>query len=450
MRALKHLLLLLLVAVLTAGPLLYLSLGRTVVAGYAAKALCSGLWVSRLPASWLQQQAIAPALEPLSDWIDYHIDESAHRVRAEVLGYQQQAQYTAGRGCTLMVADNGTKALAQQPAATLLTPTPLVPLWRHEPQPTPDWLQNLLDDAFAEHGDGKRHTLAVAIAYQGQLLAEHYRTPVTATTPLLGWSINKSLLTSWVGVQVKRGELHPDMPAHHVFAQLSPELTLRHLLQMTSGLDFREWYQPGDDVTNMLYHQADMAAFVASRPQPHRPGFHWSYSSGDSNLAMVMLQQSLRQPLDSWLQRQIWQPLGIDGAVMERDSHGTLVASSYGYMTARQWLRVGQWWLDGWHDRASNLPPNWMRQATTPVASNPDQHYGMGFWLNGIQADGNRRFNELPAEAFWARGHDGQYLLILPEQELVIARFGLTPGDNDGLEALAAGLIRQLEAETLP
>ncbi len=443
MRSIKRFLLLLFVLVLLGGPLLYLSLGRTVVAGYAAKTLCSGLWVQQLPADWLQQQAIAPALQPLSDWVDYHIDPAAHQVSATVLGYERQAQFRSGRGCTLMT---GPLVHSNEPQS--LEPRSQVPLWRHEPQPTPAWLTQLLNQAFAEPADERRQTMAIAIAYQGNLLVERYRTPLSATTPLLGWSMNKSLLSSWVGVQVERGELHPDTPANTLFAQLPPELTLRHLLQMSSGLEFSEWYQPGDDVTNMLYHQPDMAAFVASQPQLHRPGFHWAYSSGDSNLAMALLQQSLRLPLDAWLQSQVWRPLGITGAVMERDPSGTVVASSYGYMTARQWLKVGQWWLDGWHGRANNLPSNWMKMATTAVTHNPDQHYGMGFWLNGIQADGNRRFNQLPPEVFWARGHDGQYVMVLPEHELVIARFGFSPGRNDGLEELAAGLIQRLE--TLP
>ncbi|WP_157729990.1 serine hydrolase domain-containing protein [Bacterioplanes sanyensis] len=444
MRVLKHLLLFVLALAMVAAPLIYLSLGRTVVAGYAAKTLCSGLWVSGLPQDWLQQQAIAPALEPLSAWIDYQVDESARQVRASVLGYQRQARFIQGRGCTLLTGDSAS--LAIEP--TVLVGKAQRPLWRHEPHPTPAWLDALLDQAFAEPDDERRQTLAIAIAHQGNLLVERYRAPVQPTTPLLGWSMNKSLLASWVGVQAHRGEIHPDTPANTRFAQLPPELTLRQLLQMTSGLEFREWYQPGDDVTNMLYHQGDMAAFVASRPLRHRSGYHWAYSSGDSNLAMAILQQSMREPLDAWLQRHVWQPLGIVGAVMERDVSGTLVASSYGYMTARQWLRVGQWWLDGWHQRASNLPDHWMQQATTASASNPDQHYGMGFWLNGIKADGNRRFNQLPAEVFWARGHDGQYVMVLPQHELVIARFGLTPGKNDGLEALAAGLIQHLEEKT--
>ena len=160
-------------------------------------------------------------------------------------------------------------------------------------------------------------------------------------------------------------------------------LRLDHLLHMESGLEFEETYWPGDDVTRMLYSGVPMWQVPAGQQQAYPPGTHFSYSSGDTNLAAYLWQTSLGD-LDyaTWLQRNFYRPLGIRRAVSEPDAAGVQVGSSYTYMTAREWARVGQLWLDAWHGRSELLSQAWQRAATEPRASAAQGEYGRGFWLN--------------------------------------------------------------------
>ncbi len=111
-------------------------------------------------------------------------------------------------------------------------------------------------------------------------------------------------------------------------------------------------------------------------------------------------------------------------------------------MTARDWLRVGQFWLDAWHDRIAVLPPGWQRESTRARPSDEQGRYGRGFWLN----TGGVAFPGLPGELFYASGNAGQAVVVFPEQELVVVRLGLTgTGVDDGLHRL---LLDIWQAET--
>ena len=451
----------------------YLLYARPVVTGYAAKHMCSGLWVGQLPEQWLRDKAIAPALQPASSWLGYDIDYQAHRVSVSFLGYQQVAQWRGHKlteiqgekhsdsinlnlGCVLLdqygseVVPNGkteVRASLTADAEDAMTPVDTDSTSDAAAEQTSaisashqDQLAQLIDEAFRESGNSPRNTLALVVSHKGNVIAERYAEPVQADTSMLGWSMSKSLLPTWIAIQEHQEQREINPKINDNWAWLSSHMTLEHLLRMESGLDFSEWYQPGDDVTSMLYLQGNMASFVASKPWGN-PGTRWAYSSGDSNLASFEWKRQLPSDWRRWLVRNVWQPLGITSAVVETDQSDTPVMSSYTHMTPADWQKVGQLWLDGWHNRSPLLPADWMKQATRPSDVHQLGLYGEGFWLNRGSDSRPPKWPETPRSVFWARGHDGQYVLVAPEQELVVVRFGLTPGDNDGLDTLVAGLI---------
>ena len=155
-----------------------------------------------------------------------------------------------------------------------------------------------------------------------------------------GWSMSKSLLASWVARAQALKVLDPQQQVDQLWPTVDRRLRLQHLLRMQSGLDFSEEYQPGDQVTDMLYRSADMAAMVAERPQAEPPGTRWHYSSGDTVLAASIWADAVGDYRDAWLARHWWNPLGISDVTVENDSVGTPVASSYVFMSARSWLRA--------------------------------------------------------------------------------------------------------------
>lgn len=422
----------------------FLSMAATVAVGHAAKQACSGLFISQFPSGFATENYLYPGLAPMGpllNWLELDIDREDRAVTAQLPGFSARAVYRGATGCTI-------GAPVQQIAATLpeLVDAPALPV--------PDAaLAAVIDRAFAEPAGGGRNTLAVLVRHRGEVIAERYRAPAGAATPLQGWSMNKSLMATWVGIRIAQGGLSLEqrvapIVAHRepeLAAQLAPELDLGHLLHMESGLDFEETYFPGDQATDMLYGSRPMWQVAPSRGHAYVPGQHFRYSSGDTNLASFIWQHSLAgEPYQHWIERYFARPLGIRSLVAEPDSSGVQVGSSYTYMTARDWSRVGQLWLDAWHGRSQLLSQAWLRAAVTPRRAAETRSYGRGFWLNS----GVRAFEGLPPTLFYASGHSGQSVVVMPEQELIVVRLGLTLDDADsGLQELLQGVLQWVAAQ---
>ena len=285
-------------------------------------------------------------------------------------------------------------------------------------------------------------TDALLIIRDGRIIHERYTAPTRADTPHLSWSVSKSVLASVMGVAFGEGRFKLDDPAARYYPPLRqhPELRLRDLLHWASGLAWQEDYEYAplkSSVVAMLYTRgrADMAAYTAAMPAASAPGRRFVYSSGDSNL----LAATLRGMLDAgqyhdYAWQALFTPLGIDSAVWERDEAGTLVGSSYLYLSARDLARIGLLMQRGgrWGERQL-LPADWVafnrslfaQAEPIPGEANPGGHW----WLNQPLPGQPLPWPDAPADSFAALGHWGQALYVLPAQKLVIVRYA---DDRDG------------------
>jgi CubicO group peptidase (beta-lactamase class C family) len=313
--------------------------------------------------------------------------------------------------------------------------------WPVGPLPDGVGLDSLIEAAFDPEGP-LHQTYAVVVVCQGRLVLERYEgllpqwdkpgKPVTRDTPLLSWSMAKSMLHAVVGVLVAEGRLVLDEPAP-VAGWRAPgdprqAITLQHLLEMRDGLDFKEDYEDAatSDVMQMLFGggQADMAAFAADRRLAARPGSRFNYSSGTSNLISGIVAREVGSggPYRRFLADRLFGPLGMATATARFDDAGTWVASSYAYATARDFARFGLLYLrDGiWEDRRL-LPEGWVDHGRRPRSVDPENGdlYGSHWWT-GDEPDG----------AFWAAGHEGQFIDVSPARDLVLVRMGRTGGEH--------------------
>jgi len=442
--------------------LLYLSNVLTAASGFAAKNICSGYFLSGMPGQMTLEQVLVPASPFLAN-VSFEIDREKRAVDAQVFGFsRRRAEFNPGTGCTLL--REGRESMDQLlEVAETNKPDPALP-WPIglAPAPANDSLAPVLAAAFAEPDPHyARNTKAIVVIHKGQLVAEKYATGIEAETPLPGWSMTKSVINLLIGVLVREGKLSvmqaAPVPAwQEDVGDPRSAITIDELLRMSSGLEFDEAYSIYGDVTRMLSVEPDAAGFAASKPLIAEPGAVWSYSSGTSNILAGIIRQTVGGYLQEYYdftQQGLFLPLGIHTATMETDNNGTFIGSSYMYASARDWARLGQLCLqDGvWQGRRV-LPEGWIGYSTTPTPNNPLRNYGAHFWLNAVPEDSRqqRTWPTLPADAYSMNGFQGQRVIVVPSQELVVVRLGFSSGPDHGIEPLVTGLIRVLSAGQSP
>ncbi len=413
-----------------------------VATGFAAKTVCSGVFVSGRAPEAVVAEDIAAYRNPALALVRVAVDRERGVATARLFGLaERQAVHREGLGCTLAI---GASVDALQAAAPKLPPVARAPWLEREP-PDPG-IEGALDQAFAEPESAPtRRTRAIVILQRGRVVAERYAPGFGPDMPLPGWSMTKSVAGALAGVLVGRGAWQLDAPAPvpEWRAPGDPRgaITLDQLLRMSSGLAFGEQYaNPLSDVNVMLWASGDTGAFAAAKPLVHPPGTNWHYASGTTNILARAMRDLLGAEYAAFPRRALFAPVGMASAVLEPDASGTFVGSSFMYATARDWARLGLLFLgDGVWNGERILPPGWARAAAVPAV--PGSRYGAHWWLRLKRPDGAAPLT-LPGDVFHAGGHAGQYVTVVPSRALVIVRLGHSVGEGAwDQEAFVARII---------
>jgi len=299
-------------------------------------------------------------------------------------------------------------------------------------------LGDLLDRAFDDpDGDGKGPaemgpTHAFLAIQGGKIVSEAYADGYGPDQTYPSWSMAKSILQALIGIAVRDGRMSifdrtgaPEWPAGDPRA----EITVDQLLRMASGLEFDEDYVDGDisDTIAMLFGdgKADAAHYAADKPLLHAVDTVFNYSSGTSNILARALATVLgdgtavdTDAFQSFMQQELFGPIGITSAIPKFDNAGTWLGSSYCFMTARDFAKFGLLYLrGGWWDGRQILPNGWVDYARTqskvPTGADEIQGYGAHWWLE-IAGPGS----------FSCNGYGGQYIVLVPEKDLILVRHG--------------------------
>jgi CubicO group peptidase (beta-lactamase class C family) len=400
-------------------------------ANYAAKIVCSNVFLAGRDADEvLKIDVQAPGIWLLR-LVRVSVDRQQGIVRADLLGFigGGLAVSRPGAGCVAVPdgkLDQVTALPARPPLAASSVITTATTLWPDgdSAMPTPAVQRLLADDSLT--GPGMR---AVVVVDHGRIVAERYAPSFSAATPLLGWSMTKTVTAALVGLLIRDGKLALDQSGFWPPGDGRDQIRIADLMAMSSGLRFDE---DGivSDLTRMLYLQPDDAGFAYAQPLAHPVGEKWSYSSGTANIVARIVQDSAGG--STLVQDRLFIPLGMKSAVIEPDEHGTLVGSSYMYANARDWARFGQFLLqDGVWQGQEMLPNGYVDMMATPVAASRGQ-YGHGFvWLWGsdpvIKGQNPDTAFGIPPDAFYLEGHDGQIIAVIRSRQIVVVRLGLTP-----------------------
>jgi CubicO group peptidase (beta-lactamase class C family) len=405
---------------------------------YKAKMLCSETFVAR------REPATALADLQIDDLaILRHVHAAADTndrfVTASALGLvTRRAVYREGLGCAL-VLDGHTPPVLDADLSVVRAGVATPPdLALNAPGPshaatTPE-LQAVIDRAFAEPAFGwLRRTQAVVVVHRGRIVGERYAGGIGPDTPLIGWSMTKSVMNALAGILVRQGRLTLDgalpIPEWQGTDDPRRRITLNHLLRMSSGLQFDEnMSAPRGDVMRMLLDAGDASAYAINKHLNATPGTAWHYSSGSTNVIARAMRNTLQDDQEYWSfpSRALFRRIGMSSAVLETDASGTFVASSYMYATPRDWARFGLLYVrDGTWNGERILPEGWVTHSTSPVPSDPTRSYGAHFWL-AVPSEYRGADLRLPADTFHAVGHEAQFVTIVPSRETVVVRMGRT------------------------
>jgi len=407
----------------------YVLAAPSVATGIGAKLLCSARYVSEFS----EQQAFEDLVQysPILQYLNVGYDDANRAVTASFFGLNTTtARYMPGLGCAneFEQVHGRDEFMPHQPAR-------LASHWPHgnRVETTSAPLQILLEDILAQDNQLGLNTRALLLVHEGKIVAEAYGQGSGPNTPLLGWSMAKSLMSVMLGNLVLRGRLDPQHTP--LFSEWEGDgrrdIRLQDLLHMSDGLAFSEQYNPGDDATAMLFTAPSAAAYALAKPLNHPPGTHFNYSSGTANLLSKLYFEhtggTLQSAYDDYVEN-IFIPLSFQDAVFETDASGVFVASSYFYASARDWARLGQLMLNGGEINGRRIvSKDWVMHSSAANDTENNKAYGYQWWLN----DGGPtlRWSELPKDSYAAQGNRQQYLMVVPSMQAVIVRLGWTSGN---------------------
>lgn len=309
-------------------------------------------------------------------------------------------------------------------------------------------------------------TEALVVIKDGLLIYEKYIRGFAPEKRHLAWSVTKVLSNALVARAVAEGRLHlNDSVSKYINLPQtlgSRDLKIRDLLEWSSGLNWSENYEYnplGSSVLKMLYGlgSQSIADFTLGRGFAKDPGAEFNYSSGDTNLLMRILQKSMSaKDYENYPWKEVFEPLGIRSAVLERDASGAFVGSSYLHITPRDLAKLGLLYLnDGVWASKRLLPEGWVAQSVRVVPSYRQSDAdirmkalspGRQFWVNRPDLSRNIKspLPDVPPDMFAGLGHWGQLLVVIPSLNLVVVRMG-----DDRTRDLDLNKMFRLLAESL-
>lgn len=323
--------------------------------------------------------------------------------------------------------------------------------------PMPDWetLENLEHMNTKECRDFKKLAVnsnkfltdGLVVIKDGIIHYEYYDSKYSPSTPHPLWSISKTITGILLGVTERDGRIAFDSKLASFYTREKNDInynkiSVKNLFYMDAGYIWEEGIKDAREnpLINMLYGlgHKDMVKFAISRKIINEgPTYKWNYSTGISTITMGILKKIYGIDDDSMPWRTLFNPLGMNSVVFERDVSGTFVGGSSTFSTPRDLAKIGYLFLNNgnWNGEVI-LPYEWIQKMLTPspgylspgtVIKDVTEVgvYGGSIWLNKEGKKGKGRpYPNVPEDMYMALGFMGQLLIILPTQKMIIVRTG--------------------------
>ena len=280
----------------------------------------------------------------------------------------------------------------------------------------------------------KYNTAALLIIKDGQVLSEHYLNGYNERSKTNSFSMAKTITAMLLGIAIGEGHISGlNQPITDFLPEFKDDLlaqkaTIGHLAKMNSGYEWDEnYYSPLSPTVELLYGD-DVADFLLQGHFSVEPGEFWEYSSASTQLMGIFISRALQKSgaaksLSDYLSRKIWQPLEMnDDALWHVDGQSMELVFCCLNTNARNFAKLGLLMMNqGQWNGQQIVPADFVKKMISPTgsidgtaSSKGPQYYGLSTWL---AYDNNPAF-------FWLSGHLGQYVINIPEHNMVIVRLG--------------------------
>lgn len=293
-------------------------------------------------------------------------------------------------------------------------------------------------------------TVALLVIKDDLLIKEWYADDYSEADVVNSFSMSKSFVSLMIGAAVSGGYISSidDKAVEYLpedFKNVPADVTIRHLLQMSSGIGFDESYTSPFAFPAKGYYGSDLRGLVKGYEREVEPGTEWFYKGGDTQLLAFLLEEATGMKISAYFKMEIWNKLGCTGnAYWSLDSEaGDEKASCCLYATARDFARIGKLVLDeGAVGDNQIISKEYMEACFEPVnlpnkrsGENVD-YYGLQWWMGEVEG----------LQIRYARGILGQYIIAVPEKNAVIVRLGRQRSDEkiDGKHPLDMALYLDL------
>lgn len=305
------------------------------------------------------------------------------------------------------------------------------------------------DSLFGER-EAMGETRALIVLRNGAPIYEAYGEGFGPNSKLISWSMAKSITAVLVGMLVADGRLVLDDPVPIPDWQRPGDprgnITLRHLLNMASGMEHDEDGEPvwESDTAIMLFGagSANMAATAEDKPPVGAPGEQFNYSSATSIILADIIARTLtdsrvpavrRDAVRNFIDGRLAGPLGMQSLTPEFDASGTLIGGSIMHATARDFAKFGEFLRRRGEtpDGTRLIPESWIDFMLSPSPANPG--YGGHIWLNRRQSGSEAGLwpERGPEDLFACLGHQGQYIIVNPQARMTVVRLGISTREQN-------------------
>lgn len=287
-----------------------------------------------------------------------------------------------------------------------------------------------LDSLHAKNG-----TVAFMIIKNDSIQYEHYYDDYNKESKSNSFSMAKSIVSAALGKAIQEKKIASlDQLVGDFFPEFSAgkasTLTVGDLSSMASGLNWDESYYSPFSVTTRAYFDKDLSAVIKNLKVVNTPGQNFIYLSGNTQLLAMVVEKATGESLANYVSEKFWQPMGAENDALWQTDHEDGIVKAYCCIAsnARDFSRFGKLYKQyGKWEGKQILDSTFVATSIKPRFKD-DPEYGYGWWLAQYQGK----------EVFYMRGHLGQYVIVIPEDDLIITRLGhlatKVEGDNHGAD----------------